>query len=71
MSENLIYVLIAVIVGVAIYVVLGKPGSNEPDFEEHFESDMNEALDLSKQCIKEAQETNRLLAEIKELLEKK
>ena len=67
MSDTLIYLLIAVIVGSVIYIVLGKLGSNEVSYE----SDVNEALDLSRECIKEAQETNRLLNEIKELLEKK
>ena len=67
MSDTLIYAFIALAVGAIIYFALGKFNSSASNYE----SDMNAALDLSKECIKEAQETNLLLREIKELLEKK
>jgi len=67
MMDTLAYICIAVGVGLIFYYVLGRFTSGAKNYE----SDMNDALDLSRECIKEAQETNRLLKEIKELLEKK
>ena len=67
MTDTIGYVFIAVGVGLVFYYVMGKFGSSARNYE----SDMNDALDLSRECIKESQETNRLLKEIKELLEKK
>ena len=67
MSEILIYAFIAIGVALIIYFVLGKSGTGAKSYE----TDMNTALDLSRECIKEAQETNRLLKEIVKLLEKK
>ena len=67
MSDNFLYVIVAISVSVAVYFALGMFRSNT----EEIDAEMEEVKDLSRQCVKEAQETNRLLKEIKELMEKK
>ena len=74
MSADLTTIWIVVAIGALVFIIIDKFGFRKEEYEakmDDVESEMKLALELSKECLTEAKETNRLLEEIKELLEKK